>query len=145
MSGKTISQLTIGDRAEARRAFTAEDVLAFAQLTGDKNPAHLDEAYASTTMFKTRIAHGMLVAGLFSALLGMELPGLGTIYTGQTLKFTKPVYLNETITASITVKDINVERGRVVFDCLAVNDKGETVIVGEATVMPPWDQKKEDA
>ncbi|NLD52398.1 MAG: MaoC family dehydratase, partial [Clostridiales bacterium] len=103
----------------------------------DNNPAHLDEAYAQTTMFKTRIVHGMLVASLFSALLGTKLPGLGTIYTGQTLKFTKPVHFGEQLTASITVKEVLVEKNRVILDCLIVNPDGDPVVVGEATVMPP--------
>ncbi|MCK7485107.1 MAG: MaoC family dehydratase [Bacillus subtilis] len=91
--------------------------------------------------FRSRIVHGFLVGSLFSAILGTTLPGLGTIYTGQTLKFTKPVYFNDTITASVSVKDIIVEKNRVVFDCVAVNQRGETVILGEATVMPPKQSK----
>ena len=97
----------------------------------------MDENYAKTTQFKTRIVHGMLAGSLFSALLGTDLPGVGTIYTGQTLKFTRPVHFGEEITASVTVKELNAERNRAVFECLAVNPQGEPVIVGEATVMPP--------
>ncbi|NLW20549.1 MAG: MaoC family dehydratase, partial [Clostridiales bacterium] len=93
------------------------------------------------TIFKTRIAHGMLVSALFSALLGTRLPGLGTIYTGQTLQFRRPVYLDELITATITVKEVLLEKNRVLFDCQAVNEKGETVLLGEATVLPPLDKK----
>ncbi len=137
MKSIPINQIVIGDQVEMRRAFSAQDVEAFARVTGDLNPAHLDEAYAAGTMFKTRIVHGMLVASLFSAILGTQLPGLGTIYTAQTLKFLRPVHLDETITARLTVKEINLERGRVIFDCQALNDQGESVIVGEATVLPP--------
>ncbi len=137
MTGKTVQEIQVGDRAELTHAFTEADVASFAQVSGDKNPAHLDEAYAQTTMFKTRIVHGMLVASLFSALLGTQLPGLGTIYTGQTLKFTKPVHLGEQLTASITVKEVITEKNRVILDCLVVNPAGEPVVVGEATVMPP--------
>jgi 3-hydroxybutyryl-CoA dehydratase len=137
MIGKTVQEIHVGDRVELTRAFTEADVATFANVSGDNNPAHLDEAYAQTTMFKTRIVHGMLVASLFSALLGTKLPGLGTIYTGQTLKFTKPVHFGEQLTASITVKEVLVEKNRVILDCLIVNPDGDPVVVGEATVMPP--------
>ncbi len=137
MQGKTIQQMQVGDRAEVTRAFGAEDVALFAQVSGDHNLAHLDEAYAKGTMFKTRIVHGMLVSSLFSALLGTQLPGLGTIYTGQTLRFTKPVRLDVPITASVTVKEVLVEKNRVILNCQAVDPKGDTVVLGEATVMPP--------
>jgi len=137
MTGKTIQQLQVGDKAELRKTFIEEDVAEFARVSGDSNPAHMDENYAKTTQFKTRIVHGMLAGSLFSALLGTDLPGVGTIYTGQTLKFTRPVHFGEEITASVTVKELNEERNRAVFECLAVNPQGEPVIVGEATVMPP--------
>ncbi len=137
MQGKTIQQLQVGDQAEVTRAFTEADVKAFAQVSGDHNPAHLDEAYASGTMFKTRIVHGMLVSSLFSALLGTQLPGLGTIYTGQTLRFTKPVRFDVPITATVTVKEVIMEKNRVILNCQAVDPDGDTVVLGEATVMPP--------
>ena len=137
MTGKTIQQLRVGDKAELRKTFVEDDVAEFAKVSGDSNPAHMDENYAKTTHFKTRIVHGMLAGSLFSALLGTDLPGVGTIYTGQTLKFTRPVHFGEEITASVTVKELNAERNRAIFECLAVNQQGEPVIVGEATVMPP--------
>ena len=137
MTGKTIQQMQVGDRAELRKTFVEQDVAEFARVSGDSNPAHMDENYAKSTQFKTRIVHGMLAGSLFSALLGTDLPGVGTIYTGQTLKFTRPVHFGEEITASVTVKELNEERNRAVFECLAVNPQGEPVIVGEATVMPP--------
>lgn len=133
----TINELVVGQAEVIKRRFTEEDVLTFANTSGDKNPAHLDEEYAKGTIFKSRIVHGMLVASLFSAILGTKLPGLGSIYTNQTLKFTKPVYLGEEITATVTVKDINKERNRVILDCVATDEKEEVVIVGEATIMPP--------
>ena len=136
MTAKSIEQLKTGDQASMTRAFTQADVEAFAQVSGDCNPAHLDEDYAKGTMFKTRIVHGMLTASLFSALLGTRLPGLGTIYLGQTLQFRRPVHFDEPITATVTVKEIIAEKNRVVLDCLAVNPQGETVIIGEATVLP---------
>lgn len=141
MQSHTIQQMKVGDSASLQRRFTEADVQAFASLTGDHNPAHLDEEYARGTIFKTRIAHGMLVSALFSALLGTRLPGLGTIYTGQTLQFRRPVYLDELITATITVKEVLLEKNRVLFDCQAVNEKGETVLLGEATVLPPLDKE----
>ncbi|NLD34254.1 MAG: MaoC family dehydratase [Clostridiales bacterium] len=137
MQGKSIGELKVGDKVSVTRAFSEQDVAAFAQVSGDHNPAHMDEEYAKGTMFKTRIVHGMLVGSLFSALLGTELPGVGSIYTGQTLKFTKPVHFGEEITASVTVKEIIAEKNRVILDCLAVNPQGEPVILGEATIMPP--------
>jgi 3-hydroxybutyryl-CoA dehydratase len=133
----TIDQLRVGDSSSITRAFSERDVQIFAAVTGDANPAHLDEEYARGTMFKTRIVHGMLVASLFSAILGTQMPGLGTIYTGQTLKFRRPVLLDEPITATLTVKEVLLEKNRVIFDCLAVNETGEAVIIGEATVLPP--------
>ncbi|MFH0993242.1 MAG: MaoC family dehydratase [bacterium] len=141
MKRTTIEAMHIGDKASLTKRFTAADVAGFAAVSGDFNPAHMDEAYAQTTMFKTRIVHGMLVGSLFSAILGTDLPGVGSIYTHQTLKFTKPVYLNDEITATVTVRELILEKNRVLFDCLAINQKGETVIVGEATIMPP---KKEN-
>jgi acyl dehydratase len=137
MNRKTIEELAVGDKASLTKRFVESDVLGFAAVSGDRNPAHMDESYAQTTIFKTRIVHGMLVGSLFSALLGTELPGLGSIYTNQTLKFTKPVYLNDEITATVTVRELILEKNRVILDTTAVNQKGEVVIVGEATIMPP--------
>ena len=137
MNSYTLAQLKVGDSASLVRVFTEEDVKLFAQVTGDTNPAHLDAEYAKGTMFKDRIVHGMLTASLFSALLGTQMPGLGTIYVGQTLKFLRPVYFGDEITASVTVKELLPERNRVIFECEAVNQKGDTVLVGEATMMPP--------
>ena len=141
MNAIPIARLSVGDRASMTRAFTQADVEAFARVSGDQNPAHLDEDYAKGTMFGTRIVHGMLSASLFSALLGTRLPGLGTIYLGQTLQFRKPVHFDEPITATVTVRDIIADRNRVVLDCLAVNAKGETVITGEATVLLPREEE----
>lgn len=143
MNSYTIHQIKQGDQVSLTHAFTEADVIDFARLSGDTNPAHLDEAYAATTMFKTRIVHGILVSSLFSALLGTQMPGLGTIYTGQTLQFRRPVYLNDQITATLTVKEVLLEKNRVIFDCQAVNQAGEVVLLGEATVMPPKESKKD--
>ena len=130
----TIQEMKIGDHA---KTVSETDVYLFAGITGDLNPAHTNEVAASKTMFKTRIAHGMLGAGFISAVLGMYLPGPGTIYMGQELKFTKPVHIGDTVTATATVEEIILEKNRVILDTTVVNQDGEIVIQGKATVMPP--------
>lgn len=133
----TIQEMKIGDHASVTKTVSETDVYLFAGITGDLNPAHTNEVAASKTMFKTRIAHGMLGAGFISAVLGMYLPGPGTIYMGQELKFTKPVHIGDTITATATVEEIILEKNRVILDTTVVNQDGEIVIQGKATVMPP--------
>ena len=127
----TIQEMKIGDHASVTKTVSETDVYLFAGITGDLNPAHTNEVAASKTMFKTRIAHGMLGAGFISAVLGMYLPGPGTIYMGQELKFTKPVHIGD------TVEEIILEKNRVILDTTVVNQDGEVVIKGKATVMPP--------
>ena len=133
----TIQEMEIGDHASVTKTVSETDVYLFAGITGDLNPAHTNEVAASKTMFKTRIAHGMLGAGYISAVLGMYLPGPGTIYMGQELKFTKPVHIGDTVTATATVEEIILEKNRVILDTTVVNQDGEIVIKGKATVMPP--------
>ena len=133
----TIQEMKIGDHASVTKTVSETDVYLFAGITGDLNPAHTNEVAASKTMFKTRIAHGMLGAGVFSEGLGMYLPGPGTIYMGQELKFTKPVHIGDTVTATATVEEIILEKNRVILDTTVVNQDGEVVIKGKATVMPP--------
>ena len=137
MIGKTIQELKVGDRAEITRKVTPEDVTMFAQATGDFNPVHLDEEYAKTTMFKTRIAHGLLSAGILSAVLAMELPGAGTVYLSQTLKFLAPVHLGDTVTARVEVADLDPEKNRATLETTCLNQDGTVVISGQAVVMPP--------
>jgi len=137
----SLADLKIGDQARMTKAFSAEDVAGFARLTGDTNPVHLDETYAKTTVFGTRIVHGMLVGSLFGTLFGTVMPGLGTIYVFQSLKFIRPVHLGEPVTATVTLKEILWEKKRAVFDCTAVNASGETVLVGEAQLLPPEGKK----
>ena len=132
----TIQEMKIGDHASVTKTVSETDVYLFAGITGDLNPAHTNEV-AAKTMFKTRIAHGMLGAGFISAVLGMYLPGPGTIYMGQELKFTKPVHIGDTVTATATVEEIILEKNRVILDTTVVNQDGEVVIKGKATVMPP--------
>lgn len=133
----TIQEMKIGDHASVTKTVSETDVYLFAGITGDLNPAHTNEVAASKTMFKTRIAHGMLGVGFISAVLGMYLPGPGTIYMGQELKFTKPVHIGDTVTATATVEEIILEKNRVILDTTVVNQDGEVVIKGKATVMPP--------
>ena len=133
----TIQEMKIGDHASVTKTVSETDVYLFAGITGDLNPAHTNEVAASKTMFKTRIAHGMLGAGFISAVLGMYLPGPGTIYMGQELKFTKPVHIGDTVTATATVEEIILEKNRVILDTTVVNQDGEVVIKGKASVMPP--------
>ena len=133
----TIQEMKIGDHASVTKTVSETDVYLFAGITGDLNPAHTNEVAASKTMFKTRIAHGMLGAGFISAVLGMYLPGPGTIYMGQELKFTKPVHIGDTVTATATVEENILEKNRVILDTTVVNQDGEIVIKGKATVMPP--------
>ena len=131
-----LEDLSVGQSASVTKTVTDQDVRQFAEVSTDNNPVHLDDAYAAGTMFKARIAHGMLGAGLISAVLGTKLPGEGTIYLGQTLKFRAPVFLGDSLTATATVKEIIAEKGRVIFETVCkVGDK--VVIDGEATVMPP--------
>jgi len=142
MNSFSIDELKLGDFSELKKVFNEKDVLTYAEVTTDKNPAHVDKDYASKTMFKKQIAHGMFVGSLFSAIFGVQMPGLGSIYIKQSLKFTKPVYFGDEITAKVTVKEIKYDRNRVVFDCIAVNQREETVIIGEAEIMPPKKEKK---
>ncbi len=110
IKGLTIDQLEVGQKASFTKTVTEADVYNFAGVTGDFNPAHMNEEYAKSTAFKTRIAHGMLSAGFISAVLGTKLPGPGTIYLNQDLRFTKPVHFGDTITATITVEELIKEK-----------------------------------
>lgn len=136
MRGKTVLEMKVGDSASFSKTITDFDVKMFAGITGDFNPVHIDKEFAKDTPFKDRIAHGMLVASLFSTVLGTQLPGEGAIYTGQELKFTKPVYLEDTITATVTVTELDVEKNRVVLETIATNQNGDVVIKGFAKLMP---------
>ena len=136
MQGAYLEDLELGQTAELRRTVTAPDIKAFAAVTGDDNPIHLDEAYAAATQFKGRIAHGMLSAGYISAVLGTRLPGPGAIYVSQTLSFRRPVRVGDEVTAEVKVAAIDAARGRVTFatQCVVA---GKTVVEGEAVVVVP--------
>ncbi|MGI9538652.1 MAG: MaoC family dehydratase [Miltoncostaeaceae bacterium] len=140
--GKTIDQLAVGDSASFEKTFTQEDVEAFARLSGDDNPAHVDTEWAAASMFKGRVVHGVLTAGLISAVLGTQLPGPGCIYMSQTLQWRLPVFPGDTLTATATVKEIVAEKGRVTLETV-VNRGEDTVLTGEALVMPPRAPKGE--
>ena len=137
MKGITINEMKIGDSASFTKTVTDTDVYMFAGITGDFNPAHVNQVEAEKGMFGKRIAHGMLSAGFISAVLGTMLPGPGTIYMGQELRFTKPVAIGDTITATVTVAEMIIEKNRVILDTVCTNQNGEIVIKGKATVMPP--------
>lgn len=137
MENVTYNELAVGQTARLLRTVTLEDIQAFAAVSGDINPAHLNAEYADATMFDGVIAHGMLGAALISALFGTQFPGPGTIYLGQELKFTKPVRVGDTLTVLATVSEKDDEKKRVKMDCLVTNQKGEVVLKGEAKLLPP--------
>ena len=137
MTGKTIEEINIGDVAEFSKTVTETDIILYAGITGDFNPVHIDKEYAEKTMFKSRIAHGMLSAGFISTLLGMHLPGPGTIYMKQELNFLAPVRIGDTLTARAEVKEIVESKKRVVIRTTCTNQNGTLVLDGEAVVIPP--------
>lgn len=128
-----------GMTAEIRRTVTDADVVLFAGVTGDMNPAHLDSVAASSSRFGTRIAHGMLCGGYISAVLGMKLPGPGVIYMGQSLRFMKPVFIGDTVTAQVEVLTVIAGKRRVQLATRCFNQNGEQVLDGEALVWVPED------
>lgn len=137
IKGYTIDEVEIGQSASFTKTVTEADVYNYAGVSGDFNPAHINEEYAKETFFKTRIAHGMISAGFISAVLGTKLPGPGTIYLGQDLKFTKPVRFGDTITATCTVEEIIKEKNRLILTTVCTNQDGEVVIDGKAIVLAP--------
>lgn len=132
-----MEQLTIGQNAAFSKTISESDVYAFAGVTGDMNPAHLNAEYAKTTKFRERIAHGMLSASLLSTVLGTLLPGRGTIYLRQDVKFVNPVHFGDTITAIVEVIKKDERRNRVTLKTICLNQAGIVVIDGEALVIPP--------
>lgn len=133
----TIEELAVGQSASWGKTITETDVTLYAGVSGDMNPVHINEEYAKGTPFGRRIAHGMLTIGFVSAILGRDLPGEGTIYMGQTVKFLAPVFIGDTITAHVEVTEIDKEKRRVKLHTYCTNQAGETVLDGEATVRPP--------
>lgn len=128
-------ELEVGQSAEFTKSISDEDVMSFAKITGDFNPVHIDEVAASHSQFGGRIAHGMLTAGLISAALAGKLPGAGSVYLSQTLRFTAPVRIGDTVTATVRVIELIAAKRRVKLSTLCTNQKGETVVEGEALIM----------
>jgi acyl dehydratase len=126
--------LKVGDKARLTKAFTEEEVFQFANLSTDKNPLHLDKDFGKTSVFGQRIVHGALVASLFSGLMGMTLPGEGSIYLGQSLTFKAPVAIGEEITASVEIINIREDKPIVTLRTVCFNSQGTVVIEGEAVV-----------
>jgi len=139
MIGKTIDELKVGDTAEFTKTVSEADIYMYAGVTGDVNPAHIDEVHASKTFFKTRIAHGMLLAGFISTVVGNRLPGYGTIYVRQEVNFLSPVRIGDTVTARAEVVEVIKEKNRVRLKTTCTNQNGTTVVDGEALVSPPKD------
>jgi 3-hydroxybutyryl-CoA dehydratase len=129
-----LEDLSVGQCAERTHTVTEADLIAFAAVSGDDNALHLDEAYAATTKFKGRIAHGMLAAGYLSAVLGTQMPGPGAVYLTQSLRFRRPVRIGDAVTARVRITAIDADRARVTLETLCLVDD-KTVVEGEAVVM----------
>lgn len=132
----SFEDLVVGMEASFAKIVSEADVAAFAEITGDKNPVHLDGAYAAKTIFKGKIAHGMLTAGFISAVFGMELPGPGAIYVSQTLNFKAPVRSGDRVIAKVRVMELYPAKRRARFECVCLVD-GKPVLEGEAVLMVP--------
>lgn len=133
----TIDNISIGQKATFSKTCTEQDTQLFAIVSGDQNPIHIDEAYAQTTQFGQRIAHGMYTGALVSAALATELPGPGTIYLGQELKFRAPVFIGDTITVELEVETIREDKAIVGLLCTCTKQDGTVVATGKATVIAP--------
>ena len=131
-----LEDLKVGMSHSYSQTITDSDIKSFSGISGDKNPVHMDEQYANKSRFKKRIAHGMLSAGFFSAIFGTKLPGKGCVYVAQDLKFRKPVYIDDTVTATVTVKDIDIKRRRVYFETYCKVGRSK-VITGSAEIYMP--------
>ncbi len=131
-----VEDLEIGMRRLLERRITSNDILLFSEVSGDQNPVHLDEEYARQTIFGKRIAHGMLTASLISAVIAEQLPGHGTVYLSQTLKFIRPVLPDQLVMTTVAVTDIKYSNRRVTLDCQCKVDE-RPVLLGEAIVLAP--------
>ncbi|MBD9512884.1 MaoC family dehydratase [Pseudomonas sp. PDM22] len=132
-------ELEVGQKANFQRSVTERDIQLFAEVSGDRNPVHLDAEYAATTQFKERIAHGMLTGALISAAIATTLPGPGTIYLGQNLSFTRPVKLGDELTVELEVLE-KLPKNRVRISTTVLNQDGKAVVKGEAEVMAPTEK-----
>lgn len=129
-----LNELYVGQSVSLKKAFTSEELFCFSDICMDKNPIHLDEEYAKKSPFGKRIVYGYLTASLFSGLIGSKLPGKGSIYLGQTLNFKKPVFINEEVTATVTITNIRQDKPIVTLETTCTNSNGEVVIDGTAVV-----------
>ncbi|HIJ68807.1 MAG TPA: MaoC family dehydratase [Deltaproteobacteria bacterium] len=143
--GKTIEQIRLNETAEFSKTVSESDVYLYAGVTGDFNPAHINEEYARETFFKTRIAHGMLAAGLISTVLGTRLPGPGSVYVRQELNFLAPVRIGDTVTARVEVIEIMSEKKQLRLRTTCSSQDGTLVLDGEAIISPPRPKKAETA
>lgn len=137
MTSLPIDRIAVGDHAEFSKTLSESDVYLFAGITGDLNPAHVDEEYSRLTRFQTRIVHGMLLGGLISSVLAMKLPGPGTIYVSQELRFLAPVRIGDTVSARVEVVHVDVDKNRVSLRTTCSLADGTVVVDGAALVMPP--------
>jgi acyl dehydratase len=137
LTNYTFDEITIGQRAEYTKRVEERDIQLFAAVSGDVNPLHLDAEYAATTDFGERIAHGMLTGAFISAALALEMPGPGTVYLGQSLRFRRPVRIGDEITVRLEVAEKREDKGFVTLNCEAVNQQGKSVVTGTAEVMAP--------
>lgn len=131
-----IEDIHVGMTASYSQTITDADIKAYAGLSGDRNPVHVDQEYAQNSMFGKRIAHGMISSGFFSAIFGTKLPGEGCVYVSQNLTFRKPVYIDDTVVATVEVKEVNIEKRRVYFSTYCKVGKSK-VITGEAEIYIP--------
>jgi acyl dehydratase len=129
--------MNVGDQASLTKTFHDADVRTFAKISGDHNPVHIDDEFAATTQFEHRLVHGMLTAGLISAVLGMQLPGPGCIYLKQELNFRSPVYIDDTITATVTVTNVREDKPIIKLETICKNHENVEVITGEALILVP--------
>ena len=134
--GYNIKDLKVGMSDSMSKTVTEADIVLYSGITGDFNPIHVDEEYAQTTAFKGRIAHGMVSAGFISAVLAMKLPGPGSIYLGQTLQFKAPVRIGDTVTTTVTITEIKLEKKIVILETTCAI-KGDVVVTGNSTMMKP--------
>ncbi len=142
IENRTFDEIAVGDRAEITRMLSQDDIELFAIMSGDVNPAHVDEEFARSDLFREVIAHGMWGGALISTVIGTKLPGPGAIYLGQTLRFRRPVKIGDVVTVSVTVTARDEAKHRITLDCLCVNQDGEQVITGSAEVLAPTSKIK---
>lgn len=127
-------ELYVGQSATLKKTFTSEELFSFSDICLDKNPIHLDEEYAKNSPFGKRIVYGYLTASLFSGLIGSKLPGKGSIYLGQTLNFKKPLFVDEEVTATVTITNIREDKPIITLETICTNENGQVLIEGNAVI-----------